>query len=59
MGRERRSAKRRSEEKRRHPLSKVLNTLLVGGLIAVGIYLIFFIQTLLFIVFYSDGIHSL
>jgi hypothetical protein len=57
MGRERRSAKRRSEEKRRHPLSKVLNTLLVGGLIAVGIYLIFFIQTLLFIVFYSDGIH--
>ena len=57
MGRERRSAQRRAQEKRRHPLNKALNYLFIGGLITISIYMIFFIQTLIFMVTYSDGIN--
>ena len=48
-GPERRSGARRGEEKRRHPLRTAGNFLFLGGLIALGIYAIVFVETLLFI----------
>jgi hypothetical protein len=48
-GPERRGDGRRVEEKRRHPFRTVGNFLFLGGLIALGIYAVVFIETLLFI----------
>lgn len=48
-GPERRCDERRAEEKRRHPLQTVGNFLFLGGLIALGIYAVVFVETLLFI----------
>ena len=48
-GPERRDSERRAEEKQRHPLKTVGNFLFLGGLVALGIYAIVFIETLIFI----------
>ncbi|HMB77737.1 MAG TPA: hypothetical protein VKN76_15170 [Kiloniellaceae bacterium] len=48
-GPERRSGERRADEKRRHPFQTVGNFLFLGALIALGLYAVVFIETLLFI----------
>jgi len=50
-GPERRDAGRLAEEKLRHPFQKVGNFLFLGALIALGIYGVVFLETLIFIGF--------
>lgn len=52
-GPERRSAERRVQERRRHPLGKVGNLIFVGVLLAVGLYAAVFLQTLFFVAYYE------
>ena len=48
-GKEQRDKARRQLEKKRHPLHTICNYLFLAGVIALGIYLVVFIETLLFI----------
>jgi len=48
-GPERRAGARREDERRRHPFRTAGNFLFLGGLIALGIYAVVFVETLLFI----------
>ena len=52
-GPERRSAERRAEEKQRHPFGKLANLLFVAMILALGVYLAVFVETLIFISYYK------
>lgn len=53
-GKERRGKTRLDEERKRHPFSKLYNFLFIGALVALGVYLVVFAETLLFIAHFSD-----
>ena len=53
-GKERRGKGRLVEERKRHPLNTLFNWLFIGGVIALGIYLVVFVEMLFFISHFSE-----
>ncbi len=53
-GKERRGKDRLAEERKRHPLNTLFNWLFIGGVIALGVYVVVFLEMLFFISHFSD-----